>query len=105
MTALESTRSDLTFEHMLVGDPVNADLNALYRNVYDRVLATQSFFLSEVQEYAKDIEANNTAGDAYFSDSWPKDIKALRKQKGLPVGDVARFAPLADFVSGQERQQ
>lgn len=101
----ESRFSEILFEQSFAGAPNDFDVTDLYRQEYNRILATQSFFLGTVQSYAGDIEKNNTASDAYFSDSWPKDVKRMREMKGLPVGDVARYSPIVDFVSGQERMQ
>ena len=80
------------------------DIEELYGDgEYNRVFATQSIFLATVRDWAADLEENKVATEAYFSDSWPKEIKRIRKEKGLPVGDMARVAPLVDHVSGQER--
>ena len=74
------------------------------KNSLDRTVFVQDAFVKEVKDYSGQLEQEEDAHKAYFSDSWKTKVKQARTDKGLPVSDVARFASIVDTISGNERQ-
>ena len=73
-------------------------------NKLDRIRHTQAIAERTFREYVDDLKRIDEAENAYFSDSWPERQKRARKAAGKPTGDIARFAPIVDTISGTERQ-
>ena len=85
--------------------PSDIDLSTPEQDkAFHRIAATQKMFVREISEQEGNLEKEERSYNAYFSDSWEKDIKQQRERRKLPVSDVARFASIVDTISGSERQ-